>query len=172
MKSLEDTLSTITDLVGFKNIPGYEGRYMINESGDILRLFKNGKHITLKQHENKRGYMTVRLNLNKKGKTFRVHQLVAMTYLNHKLSGMSRVVDHIDEDKKNNHVSNLRVVSNRENTLRSSNSKNLKGAYYNKSKNQWYSRIRINGKDKYLGTFSSEIEASNAYKKAYDDVVR
>ena len=40
-----------------------------------------------------------------------------------------------------------------------------KGVYWNKSKNKWEAKIRVNGKYKHLGTFINEIDAINAVKK-------
>ena len=41
-----------------------------------------------------------------------------------------------------------------------------KGVYFNKQSNKWMSRVRVNGKQKYLGIFKTELEAHHAYQKA------
>ena len=89
-----------------------------------------------------------------------------MSFLGHEPNGHALVVNHIDFDKTNNHVSNLEIVTNRENT----NQKHLKssskyiGVGWDKSRQKWVSRIRINGKLKQLGRFNTEIEAHITYQ--------
>lgn len=77
-------------------------------------------------------------------------------------------VDHIDGDKMNNRWSNLRVVSQRINNqnLRSaiSGSKSgLIGAHWNAQENKWQASIRHDGRNIYLGRFSTAQEAHAAY---------
>ena len=97
----------------------------------------------------------------------KVHQLVAESFLNHKRCGMKLVVNHIDFDKTNNKLDNLEIVTTRENT----NQKHLKsysnftGVSWNKRANKWIASIKINNKNKYLGYYSNELEASKAYQK-------
>jgi hypothetical protein len=96
----------------YKEIPGFS-KYGISESGEVKnletgrirksRILKKYVHIALFSYSGKR-------------KGFYIHQLVAMTYLGHEPCGYDRVVDHIDNDKLNNHVSNLQIISQRENS--------------------------------------------------------
>jgi hypothetical protein len=101
----------------FKDIPGYEGKYQVSKTGKIKSLGNNRtkKEKLLKANFNARGYLTVALFLNGQGKTYTVHQLVAITFLNHTLRGYNFVVDHIDDNKSNNNVDNLQIVTQREN---------------------------------------------------------
>ena len=48
-------------------------------------------------------------------------------------------------------------------------SSNFKGVYWDKVRGKWRSRIRINKKNKYLGSFHSEEEAAEAYQNALKD---
>lgn len=41
-----------------------------------------------------------------------------------------------------------------------------KGVYFHKASNRWTSQVRVNGKQKYLGKFKTELEAHHAYQKA------
>ena len=79
-------------------------------------------------------------------------------------------VDHIVEgDKSNNVLSNLQMSGSRANTtkhrLSLKTSSQYTGVSWNKGANKWQAQIRID-KQKHLGLFEFEIDASNAYQKA------
>lgn len=86
-----------------RDIPGYEGRYQVNEAGEIYSLLS---HRLLRAYYSKpsgrRGpYLTVSLN----GKTTRVHNVVLRTFVGPRPSRM--VGRHLDGDVRNNRLSNL-----------------------------------------------------------------
>lgn len=155
----------------WKDIPEYEGLYQVSNLGNVKSL-KFGKQKLLKPQINSRGYYQVRLWKNSKGSIIKVHQLVAMSFLNHIRNGLKLVVNHIDLDKTNNHIHNLEVITQRENA----NMKHIKtsssyvGVCWDKSNNKWKSSITINGKLKHLGLFESELDASNAYQEIYKTI--
>lgn len=107
-----------TDIM-WRPIEGYFGLYEISDSGAVvsLRFNHTNRRQVIKQYHNSNGYMIVKLYKNKKGKTFRVHRLVANTFLV-KQKGKAQV-NHIDGDKTNNNVRNLEWVDNSENQLHS-----------------------------------------------------
>ena len=152
----------------FKEIPGCKGQYQISNFGRVKSLARKGclKDRILKPWLTACGYPTVSLH-NGKQKTHKIHQLVAMAFLGHKLNINKLVVDHIDFDRTNNYLSNLRIITHRENT----NQKHMKsssqytGVCWHKQHNKWMSSIKINGKKKYLGYFTNELDASKAYEK-------
>ena len=77
---------------------------------------------------------------------------------------MSKVVDHIDGDRLNNDVSNLRIVSNRENTSSYKNkTSKYVGVSYHKRSKKYQSSIYLNGKSTFIGRFDTEEEAHKAY---------
>ena len=89
-----------------------------------------------------------------------------MAFLGHKLNGMKYIVDHIDNDKLNNNVDNLQVVSNRINSSKDrKGSSKYTGVCWDKATNKWITKIYINGKNKTLGRFDCEIKASLTYQK-------
>lgn len=117
----------------WKDIEGFIGYYKISNLGNIksvkrivnysdnrLRVYDSA---IIKSHICGRGYNVIRLTKDKSKKTFYTHQLVAMAFLNHKLNGNTIVVDHIDNNKNNNDLLNLRLLSNKENIMRYYNSK-------------------------------------------------
>lgn len=150
----------------WRKIKGNED-YEISSIGRVKSL-KYGKNVILTNSISSSGYYTVGIRENSYTKTKQVHQLVAIEYLNHKPNGFNLVIDHIDNNKLNNRVENLRIVTIRENTNRvhiTSSSKYI-GVSWHKKGNKWGARIRINGILKHLGFFSNEIEASNTYQNA------
>lgn len=82
-------------------------------------------------------------------------------------------VDHLDGDKQNNALANLRLATNAQNGQnarkpRTTNESGLLGAH--KHKNGWAARIGINGKYKHLGLFRTPEEAHEAYLKAKREI--
>ena len=118
----------------------------------------------LKLHKNGYKHILVQIKGFKK-KSFFVHQLIATVFLEHKLQGHKLVVDHLDSNKLNNHVDNLKIVTHRQNLSKERTKKsNLPvGVHFAKDRKKYVSQIRINGKRKNLGEFKTIEEASNAY---------
>ena len=107
--------------------------------------------------------------VNGKKKTIRTHLLIANAFFNHITNGCQKiVVDHIDNNKLNNNVDNLQLITNRENTSKNKINKTSKytGVYWDKARNKWHVEIRFGKIKKHLGRFDCELEASNAYLKA------
>ena len=156
----------------FKDIPNYEGSYQVSNLGNVKSL-KYGKERILKPASNGDGYLQVVLRKDGKSKTRTVHQLVAEGFLDHKPCGYKLIVNHINFIRHDNRAENLEIDTTRNNT----NLKHLKssseyvGVSWDKDADKWMSRILINGKRKYLGRFTCEIEASKAYEKALNEII-
>ena len=75
-------------------------------------------------------------------------------------------IDHIDGDCLNNKIDNLRIVTPRVNSQNNKRARagKLTGAY--KRGNMYYSMIRFEGRQFFIGVFDTELEAHNAYLKA------
>lgn len=89
----------------WKNIPNWEW-YLINEQGEVLNTRTN-KY--LKGDINNIGYNRVTLYNNKRKQRFFVHRLVATLFLPN--PNNLPEVNHIDDNKNNNNVSNLEWCS-------------------------------------------------------------
>jgi hypothetical protein len=141
-----------------KKIIGYY-HYWISEDGDVYSD-STGTFKKLRQVKDSRGYFQVCLCKNGKMKTFRVHRLVAEYFLNDWNAHLE--VDHIDMDKLNNKVSNLRMAT------RSQNKQNNKGlgVSFRKDANKWQAYIKINDKQKCLGLFLNKEDAIAAREAA------
>lgn len=105
----------------WKDIAGYEGKYQVSNYGQVKSLNYNrtGREQLLKQHSVSTGYCQVNLWKNGEHKMHYVHRLVAEAFVSGYEEGL--VVNHIDESKTNNHHSNLEWVTQRQNTMISSN---------------------------------------------------
>lgn len=79
-------------------------------------------------------------------------------------------IDHINHDRSDNRIENLRVVDNQVNHTnrpkQSNNSTGVVGVYKKSCGSRFYSQIKVNGSKIYLGTFSTIEEASSARKNA------
>jgi hypothetical protein len=152
----------------WKDIIGYESKYQVSNLGNVksLNYGRTKKERLLKACLGKSGYLQVDLCKNGIRKSKSIHILVCESFLNHISCKFELVVDHIDSDKLNNHINNLRIITNRENN---SKERTLKsglhvGVCWNKRDKKYQSRIYINKKRYHLGYFNTPEEASNAYQ--------
>ena len=167
----------------WKDIKGYEGKYQISSFGRVKSLprktnNRNGSYTTkeriLKAGLSGCGYLTTALSKDGKCKTFKIHQLVAIVFLNHNPCGHNLVIDHLDNNPKNNRVDNLEIVTARENANRRKvkRTSTYSGVCWDKDRKRWRGCIYLNGKTKYLGLFTSEIEAAKAYQNALNNIIK
>ena len=167
----------------YKAIKGFEGRYEVSNFGNVKSLQRvilrsDGKKITIKERllkccKNNCGYLVACLLKEGRQKQFQVHQLVAISFLNHTPNGNKIVVDHIDNNPLNNNLDNLQLISNRENLSKDKKGGHSKhiGVTWDYNAKKWRSSIYVNGKAKYLGIFIDELKAANAYQKELNNIV-
>lgn len=97
----------------WKDIKGYDGLCQVSNLGRVKSL-KFGKERILKTGVDRYGYISVNLYKNNKRKLCKVHRLVAQAFIpNHENKPQ---VNHIDEDKTNNMVSNIEWMTAKENS--------------------------------------------------------
>ncbi len=70
-------------------------------------------------------------------------------------------IDHIDRNSLNNHISNLRVITDAQNKQNTG----VNGYTYDERRNKYQARISINGKSKSLGSYDTKEEAREIYLK-------
>ena len=95
----------------------------------------------------------------------RIHRLVAEAFILN-LTNLP-CVDHKNRNSLNNHLSNLRWCTRKENQQNRSKHKNgtslYKGVCFHKTANKWVARIKHDGHHIYLGLFTDEAEAGRSY---------
>ena len=132
--------------------------YLIYEDG---RVYSKKYKRFMKPHLNKQtGYYIVDLYKDNKRKKFPIHRLIALHYLS--LVDGKDMVDHIDQNKTNNDISNLRWVTNSENIINRGVQSNNKLGHKNiglTASNAYQVKITRNGKSAYDKTFKTLDEA-------------
>ena len=98
----------------WRPVVGYEGLYEVSSFGNFRKICVNGNVKSLKATKNNYGYYTIGLWKNHKVKQFRISRLIAEAFIPNLEN--KPYVDHIDTDKSNNKVDNLRWVSPSENS--------------------------------------------------------
>ena len=106
-------------------------------------------------HKNKKGYIRIRFQ----NKFYLAHRL-AWLYVYKQFP--TKDLDHINRNKEDNRLSNLRETSKIEN----SHNRDSKGYCFHKAANKWMSQITTNRIVRYLGLFNTKEEAREAYLKA------
>ena len=154
----------------WKWIQGYENDYKICSNGDVISC-KFNKEKILKPGNNTCGYLFVILSKNKKQKHFRIHRLIAIYFIDN--PNNYEFVDHINQNKTDNRIENLRWITKSGNCRNIKNTgKYLKGVSFHKQHNKFMARITIDKKIKHLGLFETELEAHNVYMEKYNEIMK
>ena len=127
-------------------IQGYPN-YLIYDDG---RVQNEKTKRFLKQHTNSTGYKRVNLCKEGKAKAYKIHRLVGIHYIPNPESKYA--IDHIDRDKFNNHVSNLRWATHSQNNQNKGkpcdNTSGHKNISWDSMHCRWRYRKMIRGKRK------------------------
>ncbi len=117
---------------------------------------------TIKSH----GYLCVGINYN----SYRAHRLI---FLMHK-GYLPKTIDHINGDKLDNRIENLRAATVGQNQhnrkTNANNTSGYKGVSWHKAKKKWVSRIKLEGKSIHLGYFDNVEEAAEVVRKAREEL--
>jgi hypothetical protein len=121
---------------------------------------RSGKIGNIAGNVNCRGYRSIWIN----GLRFYAHRLAwAMSHG----EWPTLDVDHINQNKSDNRICNLRHASRSENMFNRGKNKNntsgIKGVMFCKDTKKWVSRIMVNRKTIYIGRFTDKQKASEAY---------
>jgi hypothetical protein len=115
-------------------------------------------------HLNKRGYVEIRYNHT----TYRAHRVA--WYLHYKEDAAKSGIDHINGERSDNRIENLRLATPGENAKnmrkREGTTSKYKGASWHKATGKWQAQIKVDGSNIYLGYFDNDWDAHLAYCKA------
>lgn len=138
------------------------------EAGDLIwkakgRGITNGAIVGCATTE---GYRQVTIN----AKSYLVHRVV---FLLHK-GYLPKTLDHINGDRADNRIENLRPVTANQNQhnrkLNSNNTSGYKGVSWCKSRNKWKAAVRLESKRINLGSFDNLEEAAEAARAAREEL--
>jgi len=166
----------------WKKVKGYENNYEISSFGRVKSLSRtikrDGFDILLKEKilvnfKNSNSYLHITLNKNGISKNFKIHQLVAIAFLNYTPDKTHRIlVDHKDNNKHNNFLDNLQLLNNRQNCSKEQRGfSKYTGVGYAKREQKWRAYIYLNNKFKHLGYFKTEIEAHLKYQEVLKNII-
>ena len=93
----------------WRDVDGYDGMYQVSDLGRVMSL-KYGKVKVMKQGKNRKGYLFVNLHRYGKQKNVSVHRLVASAFIPNDDESKTQI-NHINEVKSENRVSNLEWCS-------------------------------------------------------------
>lgn len=135
-------------------VPGYEGYYSVSEDGSVYSNYSNR---LLKPHKNKNGYLYVALRAPGMNKYKPVHRIVAEAFIPNENN--FECVNHKNEDKTDNNVSNLEWCT-----------KAYNNTYNNKTQRCCKRIIQYAPTGEYVKTWSSAREISSAGIANYKNI--
>jgi hypothetical protein len=148
-----------------KNEPPTQDRirelFDYREDGNLICKFTRGGNAkvgTVAGCPKPSGYNRMRID----GIDYELHRIIFLYHYGYLTVGMD--VDHIDNDKKNNRIENLRECTrgqNQENSkLRSNSTTGVKGVIFDKKRKNYRVNIKTNGKNYHGGSYLTLEEAT------------
>jgi HNH endonuclease/NUMOD4 motif len=150
----------------YRSITDYPD-YKISNLGNV-KSFRCSKEKILKLFIAAGGYYRVNLTNEDGISHLLVHRLIAKEFIPNPDNLL--YIDHIDGDKLNNKVENLRWATRQQNNFnatkyRKHTSSKYKGVRLHTQCNKFRASITFNGKSQYLGLFDNEEDAANTYNE-------
>lgn len=161
----------------WRDVVGFEGFYMVSNLGRVKSLdryvrtkgaaLRLARGRVLHLYRDVAGYSVLTLFSGRRSERVYAHILVAAAFIGPRVG--KKHIDHIDRDKTNNKVSNLRYVSSSINALNSArcehSSSRFVGVCFDKHANKWKATAYHSGRNYHLGNYVDEIDAARAYDR-------
>jgi len=150
----------MADTENTRLIPLTQGKFAIVDAADYDWLSSFKWHA----HKVKRTFYAARgIRLDGKQRQDRMHRVIMG-------AGDDHIIDHINRDGLDNRRANLRLCTLSENARNTHSRKGASSAYigvsWHKRSGKWLARLKVAGRDKYLGVFYCEADAAHAYDAA------
>jgi hypothetical protein len=168
---MEDLDGEIWKPIIYKGVD-YTGIYEVSNMGRV-KSFK--KEAAILNPFDSKGYKKVKLYFSSNITHANVHSLVISCFLRLPIIKKKEVVDHINSIKHDNRLSNLRIISIRENSSREVvNRSGLPCGVSKDNGGLFKAQIKCNNNSTklYIGTYSDTVIASNAYKSALNEIIK
>lgn len=148
--------------------------YLLNtytyEDGKLFRK-SNGKEVICSKSKWHRYF-----RLGIQGKVYALHRVIFLYHHGY----MPKITDHIDGDRYNNRIENLREVTQQQNCLNKKHHKNssspFKNVYFDKGMNKYRVCMNVNGVRKIFGYFAdielADLVAQEARSKYHGEFAR
>lgn len=138
-----------------------------SETGEIHRTYMNGKVLKVKGRDNGLGYLQLGIG----GRTKYFHRVV-WEHANGPIPAGFQI-DHINGDKSDNRITNLRIVTKHQNMqnqhrAHTRSKTGVKGVHWCNKRQKYGASIAAFNKSQRLGWFDSIQEAADAYAVAAD----
>ena len=151
--------SIVRPLAGLEKVLRYDANTgLLYWTTYIYRIKKPGD---LAGHQNASGYIEIRFDR----KNYQGHRVA--WYLHTGEDPGILQVEHIDTNRTNNKIDNLRLASSAQNSWnkgkKTCTTSKYKGVAFYARYRKWISQIRANGKTTHLGYFTDELEAHRTY---------
>ena len=113
----------------------------------------------------KHGYRQICFMHEGKVNVLKAHRLAWLIMYGKLPSG---VTDHIDRNRANNRIDNLRdvqvSVNGRNTSMQRNNTSGVTGVFWNKASGKWKAQVKVDGRDRHVGLFTCIHEAAAAVK--------
>lgn len=129
----------------WKDIPGIEP-YQISTRGEVKGY--GGKR--MKPYLDPHGYYSIRLRKDGKYVKKYIHRLIGECFIEN--PGNMAIIDHVNRDKSDNRIENLRWCSITENNRNSARHDNdMYGIYWYETRRSYLVKLKLNNTQRYIG---------------------
>lgn len=161
----------------WRTVPRTDRLYLSSTWGQVRSLPQrcSPKDIILKPYQGVDGYLHTAIKVDGVLAPMSFHAIQAMTWIGDVPEGFQ--IDHIDHDRTNNRIDNLRIIPRELNLLTKRSlilpaASGVKGVYpHNSEKNPWRAQIGDGGKVRYLGSYGTIEEAKEVFDRAHAERV-